>query len=41
MFLLKNLKLCLYDSEKRFRNGHIAPSIFVIERIDGKGRQNS
>ena len=28
-FLLNNIKLCLYDSDKRFRNGHTAPPIFV------------
>ena len=38
-FVLNNIKLCLYDSEKRFRNGHTAPPIFVIERIDGNGRR--
>ena len=40
-FLQNNIKLCLYDSEKRFRNGHTAPPIFITERIDGNGRQNS
>ena len=39
--LLNNIKLCLYDSEKRFRNGRTAPPILVTERIDGNGRQNS
>jgi hypothetical protein len=43
IILLNNIhvKLCLYDSEKRFRNGHTAPPIFVIERIHGNGKQNS
>jgi hypothetical protein len=39
--LLKNIKLCLYDSEKRFRNGHTAPPIFTIETIDGNVGQDS
>ena len=41
IFLLNNIKLCLFDSEKRFRNGHTAPPIFKSERIDGAGMQNS
>ena len=35
IFLLNNIKLCLYDSEKRFRNGRTAPPIFISERVHG------
>ena len=41
IFLLNNIKLCLFDSEKRFRNGHTAPPIFKSERVHGASRQIS
>ena len=41
IFLLNNIKLCLFDSEKRFRNGRTAPPLFKSERVHGASRQIS